>query len=811
MIEIRDKQIIIDGAPRLIISGEIHYFRLRRHEWEDRILKLKAAGGNTVASYIPWLCHELEGGEIDLDGHTRPELDLGAFIDLCAEHGMYFFARPGPFIMAEMKNEGIPYRLYEDHPELVPVGWDGAPALVRTLDYLAPAFLAAARGWYCHVIPVIARRRIGNGRKGGNGGNGGNVIALQLDNEIGMLSWVTNAPDLTDFVIADFHDWLTARDGEGDRATYGNAIDDPAAFAALVRSPGAGIAGNLMRDLGHYMRNRFARYVAELRGYAEEFGMSGIPYIVNVHGTEGGGGGSFPIGISQLYESYTQAPGYLAGSDHYLGELTGVNAPDLYLMNAFMEAVNLPDQPLTSVEFEAGEGDYGSSLSARLDPAAADFKLRLSIAQGNRLINYYLFTGGVNYRLDRVTGDGNDRISFTGERHGTNAPISPAGAENYTLPRLARTNRMLGALDAFVGAANEERDGVEVGFIPDYWMTESVYRGNEVMGEIVDNLKRHRFGGPGGIMARAMMHLRYRYTALDIQNRSLDVASTPVLALASARYMAEAVQRKLVDWLQAGGRLFLHGEVPLFDLTGQPCTVLMDTLGLDHIGIRWADHRYFLSVNADGWAAPRPELRAGFAQTFAPREEGTLFRVYGVDEACAFDVRVGAGRAIVVAAEIPADLGFFREAFAQLGVEPGLTHDHPLNGIFLSSAATPDGARFVHALNLDGMDKALKMFDNGEPLFEGRSVMLRRRDAVMLPIDLDLGDVRVAWSTAEIVERRPDGITIRLTGDHDAISLVTKRTVVASPDYEAILREGGVLVTSRIRGTGEELLRIDWA
>nr|MBA3274296.1 beta-galactosidase [Chloroflexia bacterium] len=576
MIEIRDKRIVIDGMPRLLISGEIHYFRLKRDEWEDRILKLKAAGGNTVASYIPWLCHELENGEIDLDGHTRPELDLGAFIDLCAEHEMYFFARPGPFIMAEMKNEGIPYRLYEDHPELVPVGWDGAPAPVRTLDYLAPAFLEAARGWYSHVIPVIASRQIGTG---------GNVIALQLDNEIGMLSWVTNTPDLTDFVIADFRDWLVARDGHDTAETYGGTIADGSAFAQLVRSPDEKIAGHLMRDLGQYMRNRFARYVAELRRYAEEFGIFGIPYIVNIHGTEAGGGASFPIGISQLYESYTQAPGYLAGSDHYLGDLTGVNAPDLYLMNAFMEAVNLPDQPLTSVEFEAGEGDYGSSMSARLDPAAADFKLRMSVAQGNRLINYYLFTGGVNYRLDRETGDGNDRISFTGERHGTNAPISPEGAENYTLPRLARTNRMLGALGPAVAMATEERDRIAVGFIPDYWMTESVYPGNGAMGEIAENLRRHRFGGPGGVTVRAMMHLTFRYTAVNIQDGPLDVAATPLLALASARYMDGAVQRKLVNWLQAGGRLFLHGEVPLFDMTGESCTILMDALGLHHVGL----------------------------------------------------------------------------------------------------------------------------------------------------------------------------------------------------------------------------------
>ena len=78
-----------------------------------------------MASYIPWLFHELADGTFDLTGRTRPERDLGAFIDLCAERGLTFFARPGPFVMAELKNEGLPYRLYADHPEIIPVGWDG--------------------------------------------------------------------------------------------------------------------------------------------------------------------------------------------------------------------------------------------------------------------------------------------------------------------------------------------------------------------------------------------------------------------------------------------------------------------------------------------------------------------------------------------------------------------------------------------------------------------------------------------------------------------------------------------------------------
>jgi beta-galactosidase len=535
-----------------------------------------------------------------------------------------------------------------------------------------------------------------------------------------------------------------------------------------------------------------------------------VPFIVNIHGTEAGGGASYPIGVSQLYESYTQAPGYLPGSDHYLGNLTAANAPDWYLMNAFMEAVNLPDQPLTSVEFEAGEGDYGGSMNSRLDPSAADFKLRMAIVQGNRLINYYLFTGGVNYRMERETGDGNDRISFTGERHGIGAPVNPEGVTSYTYPRLARANTTLLALEDKVAVANEERDALAMAFIPDYFMTESVYPGSEAMETIAGNLRRNRFGGPDAVMARALMQLTFRYTALDIQHRELDPATTPVLALSSARYMAPEIQQKVVDYLRAGGNLLLHGEVPLFNMTGNACTTLADTFGLEPVGVRWSDHRYFLSLNADLWAAPRAEWRAGWAQTFAPTADTTLLCVYGADEAAGFDVTVGQGRAIVITAEIPLDLEFFREALRQLGAEPGLRHTSDQHNIFLSSTVTDAGERFIHALNLDGFDKPVQIVSDGEPLFEGREVTLRRRDGVMLPVNVDLGEVRVDWSTAEIASRKGDGITVRLTGPEDAIRLTTSREIVPYEGFVAERDGDAVLIRSTIPGTGDEHLTIRW-
>ncbi|WP_255349942.1 beta-galactosidase [Halolactibacillus sp. JCM 19043] len=121
MIEIKQKQIIIDGKPELLMVGEIHYFRTPRDQWGNRIEQLKESGCNAVSSYIPWVVHEELYGDIDLEGRQFPEHDLKAFIDLANDHDLYFFVRPGPFIMAEMKNDGIPYWLYEKYPEVIPI------------------------------------------------------------------------------------------------------------------------------------------------------------------------------------------------------------------------------------------------------------------------------------------------------------------------------------------------------------------------------------------------------------------------------------------------------------------------------------------------------------------------------------------------------------------------------------------------------------------------------------------------------------------------------------------------------------------
>ena len=787
MIEARDRMILIDGQPKLVLAGEIHYFRLRRNEWQDRIDKLKSIGGNCVASYVPWLTHEQPDGSFDFDGRTREQTDLAGFVDLCHENGLWFLVRVGPFIMAEMKNEGLPYRLYTEHPEIVPVGWDGQPAPSRTVDYLAPAFLLETRRWYAALLPVVTPRLYGNG---------GPVIAVQLDNEVGMLSWVTNAPDLTEGVIGDFVRWLREAMPSPDLATrYPFDLDDPVRRLTAIRTPDDSYAPALSRDLGRFMRDRFARYIATLRRFAEDEGIAGVPFLVNIHGTGGGRAKEFPIGISQLIETYTQAPGYISGSDHYLGDLTRTNFVDVHLINAYMEATNRPEQPLTALEFEAGDGDYSGDGSSKTDPSAADFKLRMSLAQGNRLINYYLFSGGINERLDPPSGDGNDRISFTGERHGNAAPVGPEGQLNATFPRLRSATRTMMAVSDTLASMHEERDGIAIGFNPDEYLTENSYPRSEATRLIDDDLARNRFGGPNQSLARSMLLLGLRFSGVDVRN-PIHPATVPTLAFGCSRYMDATTQQHLVDYVSAGGKLLLVGEVPRFDLIGAPATLLCDALGLTPTTDRRSEDFHYLSIEGTAWASDLPEYRVGQLQGFDATTPGCFLRAYGTGEGCGFERTLGAGRATVVTTDLPGDLAMIRTVLAHLDIHPVLRHDAEHGGLFLTSTRNADGARFIHLLNLDGFAKTFHLSEGNVPLLDARELTLGAREAVMLPLDVPAGPATVLSATTEITSHGENSISFRRLQDEDVVVLESDRRLSVGDGYRIERDAGRTTITS---------------
>ncbi|XP_064573937.1 beta-galactosidase-1-like protein isoform X1 [Zonotrichia leucophrys gambelii] len=147
-----------DGAPFRYISGSIHYARVPRPAWRDRLLKMYMSGLSAVQVYVPWNYHETLPGVYDFTGNR----DVEAFLDLTAELGLLVILRPGPYICAEWEMGGLPAWLLWK-PDII----------LRTSN---PAYLAAVDSWLHVLLPKIKPRLYHQG---------GNIISVQVENEYG--------------------------------------------------------------------------------------------------------------------------------------------------------------------------------------------------------------------------------------------------------------------------------------------------------------------------------------------------------------------------------------------------------------------------------------------------------------------------------------------------------------------------------------------------------------------------------------------------------------------------------------------------
>lgn len=151
-------QFLLNGKPFRVISGEMHYARIPRAYWRDRLRMAKAMGLNTITTYVFWNAHEPRPGVYDFSGN----LDIAEFIREAQQEGLYVILRPGPYACAEWEFGGFPSWLLKD-PSMV----------VRSRN---PQFLAAARTWLLRLGQEVAPLQIGNG---------GPIILVQVENEYG--------------------------------------------------------------------------------------------------------------------------------------------------------------------------------------------------------------------------------------------------------------------------------------------------------------------------------------------------------------------------------------------------------------------------------------------------------------------------------------------------------------------------------------------------------------------------------------------------------------------------------------------------
>jgi len=151
-------QFTYNGQSIRILSGAIHYFRVVPEYWEDRLLKLKACGLNTVETYVPWNLHEPQEGRYVFEGIA----DLVGFIELAGRLGLHVIVRPSPYICAEWEFGGLPAWLLAD------------PGIrLRCFD---ERYLEKVDRYYDVLLPKLVPYLCTNG---------GPIIAMQIENEYG--------------------------------------------------------------------------------------------------------------------------------------------------------------------------------------------------------------------------------------------------------------------------------------------------------------------------------------------------------------------------------------------------------------------------------------------------------------------------------------------------------------------------------------------------------------------------------------------------------------------------------------------------
>jgi len=211
-------QFLKDGEPFRYVSGAMHYFRVPKQYWADRMLKMRAAGLNTLETYIEWSSHEPEPGVYNFDGN----LDIASYFETAQKFNLSIILRPGPFIDAEREMGGLPYWLMTVNPAMK----------LRSSD---ASYVSYVERWFSVLLPIVKNHLYING---------GSIITVQVENEYGSFpacdrQYTTNLRDYVQQHLGK-EAVLFTTDGDGDGYLQCGKV--PGVYATVDFGSGADVA-----------------------------------------------------------------------------------------------------------------------------------------------------------------------------------------------------------------------------------------------------------------------------------------------------------------------------------------------------------------------------------------------------------------------------------------------------------------------------------------------------------------------------------------------------------------------------------------
>ena len=600
----------VDGRDSYLISGEFHYFRVPRADWRRRMELLKEAGGNCVATYVPWLIHEPEEGHILFD--DTDFRDLRGFLETAHDAGLNVLLRPGPYQCSEMDCAGLPRWLFDMYPEVTARNIHGEVFNDFSISYMHPVFLEKARRYYRafadEVRPYMAQ-------------NGGPVAMLQVDNELmGVHVWFGSLDYNAETMgfgqpHGRYPTWLKATYGDISslNEAYATSFDDFCAVEPVDKADQGDIHScRRLKDYHEFYRSTITEYALLLKAWLREDGLQG-PICHN----------SANPNMNPLFPEMAAAMGddFLLGSDHYytLNQTWPQNNPTpQYAIRALMSCDTMRAMGMPPSVMEMPGGSPSDTPPILKEDLLACYMANAAL--GAKGMNLYIYTGGPNVPDTGTTADIYDY----------NAIIRADGAVNDTYESL-RAFGEFARKHTWMQRA-QRMSSVQIGF---EWNT---FRS----GDYDD--KSSPFTGA---MARDFIEKGLVYTLmcsryapeLTFMTESLDIRKPLIVPAPSA--MSPEAQKTLVSFINKGGNVLIAPMIPRTDLEGRSCEILWQALGSPDI--RPAKLSPFIDVQGVGHVYG---LNFGATAHALPSGARILAQDHRTGECVAYETRVGLGKLI---------------------------------------------------------------------------------------------------------------------------------------------------------------------
>ncbi|MCB9700500.1 MAG: beta-galactosidase [Myxococcales bacterium] len=419
-VEIVDGELRIDGVPTFLYGGELHYFRVRDPDfdaakteamWAESLDLMQAAGMNLVTTYVPWDFHNPADGVWDFSGAR----DVGRFVDLACERGMYVVYKPGPLITAEWPRGfgtfgAIPEWWKEAHPEALVRAADGAlwtysptnDPSQRQPSFLHPTYLAAVEEWYAKAMePAQAHL-------------GGCIVAVQIDNETNLY-WGDRygGVDYSEVALDFYRAWLEKKYGSiaALNARYGTNHASFDAVEPPKQKPGSGLSERAKNawyaDWYWAGQAQSEEYLGRLQAMLVALGWAPpeVLHFTNDSPFPLLAPGDLPLRNILLHDGPTKNAIGLGGMDLYPKQFTTNDhlldqpfQPDYFtrLYDHYGDLATGPQGYTYAAEIQGGFYKYPVLGHPNVRPEATDQTLARSIGRGLKGGAFYVIRDGLN-------------------------------------------------------------------------------------------------------------------------------------------------------------------------------------------------------------------------------------------------------------------------------------------------------------------------------------------------------------------------------------------------------------------------------